>query len=120
MSSITTQIHSLAAEVKARFYQTMVRLHIQLTRINKRNVIKKQNAIIILKHWIGINRKALYFYLCFATNDSIRVLLCVVLFLISFFVQSLGTSFIIIICNQRRSIHVNPNVVTFSFLFPKF
>ena len=86
MSSITTQIHSLAAEVKARFYQTMVRLHIQLTRINKRNVIKKQlqNAIIILIHWIGINRKALYFYLCFATNDSIRVLVCVVLFLISF------------------------------------
>ena len=83
MSSITTQIHSLAAEVKARFYQTMVRLHIQLTRINKRNVIKKQNAIIILKHWIGINRKALYFYLCFATNDSIRVLVCV-FFLISF------------------------------------
>ena len=41
MSSITTQIHSLAAEVKARFYQTMVRLHVQLT-INKRNVIKKQ------------------------------------------------------------------------------
>ena len=89
MSSITTQIHSLAAEVKARFYQTMVRLHVQLT-INKRNVIKKQNAIIILIHWIGINRKALYFYLCFATNDSIRVLLCVALFLISFFVQSLG------------------------------